>query len=210
MSQRIRPVCSGPECERTLDPIQHESGLCKSHYKQQYLGKPLTPLLVATKDLGRPKVCSYPECSNPHKARGYCKGHNDHLKRGQELRPLQSRQPPGPCSVDDCDSPRLANTFCIQHNSNRVQRWRSYGLTAELGWQMYEQQDRACASCKAPAHIDKLFIDHDHSCCPRGSCGACVRGLLCSGCNLAAGHCKDDPTRLRALADYLERTMLPT
>lgn len=51
-----------------------------------------------------------------------------------------------------------------------------------------------------------LCIDHDHACCDRyGSCGKCVRGLLCSGCNSGLGAFKDDPARLRAAADYIER-----
>lgn len=204
-----RPVCAGPQCVRTLDPVQNKTGLCGSHYKQQSLGKPLTPLLVATKDLGRPPICSVPDCGRPHKARGYCKAHNDHIKKGREPGPLQRRDPPGPCSVDGCESQRFANTYCIQHNSNRIQRWRTYGLTPELGIQMYEQQGRACGACQEPSILDDLSIDHDHSCCPRGSCGECVRGLLCLACNLAAGHAKDNAARLRALADYLERTMLP-
>jgi hypothetical protein len=32
-----------------------------------------------------------------------------------------------------------------------------------------------------------------------------VRGVLCGPCNLALGHVKDDPERLRRMAEYLER-----
>lgn len=53
---------------------------------------------------------------------------------------------------------------------------------------------------------DKLWIDHDHSCCNGDhTCGKCFRGLLCPQCNSAIGLCGDDPERLRLLADYLDK-----
>jgi hypothetical protein len=54
-----------------------------------------------------------------------------------------------------------------------------------------------------------LVVDHDHRCCPGDkSCGQCVRGLLCQNCNAAAGMVGDDPSRARALADYLTLSAL--
>lgn len=51
-----------------------------------------------------------------------------------------------------------------------------------------------------------LTMDHDHNCCPgQRSCGLCVRGLLCTQCNCAAGLLGDDPDRALALARYVER-----
>ena len=52
-----------------------------------------------------------------------------------------------------------------------------------------------------------LVVDHDHTCCPAGShsCGRCIRGLICRGCNSAAGMLLDDPDRAVALAKYLRR-----
>lgn len=49
-----------------------------------------------------------------------------------------------------------------------------------------------------------LVVDHDHRCCPGvTSCGECVRGLLCSNCNCAAGLVQDDPDIAQALVFYL-------
>lgn len=53
-----------------------------------------------------------------------------------------------------------------------------------------------CEGCKGH---DRIGIDHCHS---TGK----PRGLLCRTCNLAVSYAGDDPQRLRALADYLERT----
>lgn len=48
------------------------------------------------------------------------------------------------------------------------------------------------------------FIDHDHACCPGiGSCGECVRGLLCHDCNILLGMAKDSADRLDQVKKYL-------
>lgn len=52
----------------------------------------------------------------------------------------------------------------------------------------------------------KICIDHDHSCCPGTySCGACIRGILCSFCNLLEGLMQT-PDRADKLAAYMRRT----
>lgn len=55
-----------------------------------------------------------------------------------------------------------------------------------------------------------LVVDHDHKCCPNGSfsCGKCVRGLICAGCNVAIGLLGDSPERARAMIDYLNKAIL--
>jgi hypothetical protein len=51
-----------------------------------------------------------------------------------------------------------------------------------------------CAICKEPGSC----VDHDHA---TGS----ARGCLCRNCNLGVGNFRDNPARLRAAADYLEK-----
>lgn len=64
-----------------------------------------------------------------------------------------------------------------------------------------------CCICGLMRSNDRqLAVDHDHACCAgKRSCGKCVRGLLCLSCNTTLGINNDDPARLRAAADYLER-----
>ena len=51
-----------------------------------------------------------------------------------------------------------------------------------------------------------LVVDHDHACCPADSfsCGACVRGLICSPCNAGLGFLQDDAAVLAAAAAYVD------
>lgn len=91
----------------------------------------------------------------------------------------------------------------------RQKEWM-YSLGTGGFEQLLESQCGKCASCD-----DELIpgnsthVDHDHACCPGGStkkCGKCTRGILCGGCNTAAGMLKDDPVRATALVEYLRKT----
>lgn len=54
--------------------------------------------------------------------------------------------------------------------------------------------------CEIPGcgRTDEIHFDHDHK-------TKKFRGWICQGCNKALGYVKDDPARLRMLAEYLER-----
>ncbi|GAA4462571.1 endonuclease VII domain-containing protein [Phytohabitans houttuyneae] len=71
----------------------------------------------------------------------------------------------------------------------RVRRlWRLYRLTLSRYDEILAEQGGGCGICGTlTASCDgKAFaVDHDHRCCPerQRSCGECVRGLLCGGCN---------------------------
>lgn len=79
-----------------------------------------------------------------------------------------------------------------------------HGITYLDRAAMLIAQGGGCKSCKAtePGSIHGWSIDHDHT-KQKGDLGY-VRGVLCCGCNSALGHMKEDPVRLRALANYAE------
>lgn len=87
----------------------------------------------------------------------------------------------------------------------RVQR--NYNVPREWYGQQLEAQGGVCAICDSPPGKKRLSVDHDHSCCQGlNSCGKCVRGLLCGGCNTAIGSFKDDPRILARALNYLEES----
>ena len=66
---------------------------------------------------------------------------------------------------------------------------------------MFAAQNFRCAACGSdiPRRTDGCWhTDHDHA---TGN----VRGILCNGCNRAAGYLSDDPERCLLLAKYLEK-----
>jgi hypothetical protein len=79
---------------------------------------------------------------------------------------------------------------------------QSHGITRAEYDGLLRLQGGKCAIC--PSKPSKFIIDHDHACCPgRRSCGRCVRGLLCQGCNLGLGAFRDSTGSLSAAAEYL-------
>jgi hypothetical protein len=82
---------------------------------------------------------------------------------------------------------------------------RRLGMTTEQYDAMLAAQDGTCAICGRPetmihrvGRVPRLAVDHDHK-------TGVVRGLLCGNCNHGLGKFQDDPARLRAAADYIER-----
>lgn len=94
-------------------------------------------------------------------------------------------------------------------NKVKVSRREGFNNLPE-GW--YEsrlvEQEGKCAICFTPVDdlTKGLAIDHDHAhCSGRFSCGRCVRGLLCSECNMGLGWFGDSIFRLEKAKEYLER-----
>jgi len=88
---------------------------------------------------------------------------------------------------------------------NYENRFHKFGLTSEQVLDMLVTQGGCCAICR----IDlpgKFYIDHDHACCSHsGSCGKCVRGILCSNCNTGLGRFSDSVELMLTAIEYLSR-----
>ena len=75
-----------------------------------------------------------------------------------------------------------------------------FGLTVQDYDDMYIEQGGRCGICGTHQSelSQKLSVDHNHD-------TNCIRGLLCSSCNLALGTFQDNPNILRNAVKYLEQ-----
>lgn len=77
-----------------------------------------------------------------------------------------------------------------------------YNLSPAEWEDMLALHDGKCYICRMR---EAEVVDHDHNCCPKETtCGNCVRGALCRGCNTAIGIFKDSPVILQHAIAYLE------
>ena len=99
----------------------------------------------------------------------------------------------------------------LKLNFNRTPEWYEETLASQGGH---------CALCPAIPEGRRFQVDHDHKCCPtdkksnRRTCGKCVRGLLCEGCNTELGSLerlmKDFPFERRDQAEvHLRNNVSP-
>lgn len=110
------------------------------------------------------------------------------------------------CSVDDCTKPNYSQNMCRLHyervrrngHTNRKIKVSStepyrlkeirYRYSIDIDWYL-SKVNGPCDICGEKPYDNALHIDHDHSCCGNvGSCGQCVRGLVCASCNTHLRH----------------------
>lgn len=92
---------------------------------------------------------------------------------------------------------------CRGKNVDAQRKYR-FGITRAQYQAMLEKQYGKCAACGEgetmlgrSGTVRELSVDHCHE---SGS----IRGLVCDACNNIMGRAKDDATRLRRVAAYLE------
>lgn len=122
-----------------------------------------------------------------------------------------------------CNNERLKKTYWNNPDKFRARtrnasrgnqrRWnlrRYFGMSLEDYDRILAKQGGGCAICgsKDSGKTGKkstkwLHIDHCHA---TGK----IRGLLCINCNNGLGRFKDDPSKLRAAIEYLEKHIMTT
>lgn len=117
-------------------------------------------------------------------------------KRCKVCGPDSSRPAPYPgprCATHHREARKAAK---LRAHGRHVER--TYGITAEEYWALYQAQDGRCFICRrATGKAKRLPVDHDHG---TGE----VRGLLCGPCNRdVLGHLRHDPEALVRALEYL-------
>lgn len=134
-------------------------------------------------------------------------------------RKYETKRPPRPPKTDAqkardavyADKPHRKETRAAERARPEVKRREYetflkrtyYGFTLEdLAW-LAHSQGFSCAVCKRELKFDvHTHLDHDHE-------NKRIRGILCRYCNNALGYAFDSPTRLLALANYVEQHAFP-
>ena len=185
-----------PACRRTFTPYRKFQRACSKHCRERLSVNPDDLMAVRFTCVTRGKEDV-----------GYTTGGGGRFKYCGDCQSQAQRR------VRDTKNAnrrlRAAEDPGVWRDRLRRQQIRRYGIEWERYEEMLAAQNGVCAICERPpsgkgTSGQRLHVDHDHGCCPVGrSCGACVRGLLCSSCNRAVGYFQDDPVLLQSAIEYL-------
>lgn len=178
-------------------------------------------------------ACGFDGCDRPREGRQqWCSGHMSQARRGMPPRPIQNRRARGSLAERDEQGRKQCARCGVWQAEDRFyssasapdgltgyckecaldgRRLHYYGLTQEQFAARLDAQGGRCAVCGTVLEFGRrAHMDHDHTCCPaERSCGKCIRGILCLGCNIGLGAFGDDPARLLAAAAYLQSVTAP-
>jgi hypothetical protein len=205
-------TCKLDSCER----IAQKAGFCEIHYRRflKY-GNPEAGRMIKGM---KGKPCTIDDCTNGIDTDGLCKAHYYRRQRygdptagapvlQKERICIQcgNHEPEGRASVcAACHTTYRATYHAKYYQDNRERqaaannrrRVRTQYGEAGVEVEKRRQAGEPCDICGR--RIEPMTIDHCHV-------TGVIRGLLCKPCNFALGNAGDDPARLRAMADYLDR-----
>ena len=97
---------------------------------------------------------------------------------------------------------------CVRSDSRRRQtssRQVRFGIDFDDALAAQGGACLVCGTTSPPGNFDGWAVDHDHKCCPgsKRTCGRCVRGILCSKCNVGIGMLGDSVETLMSAVSYL-------
>lgn len=219
--------CNKPTKARDLCPA-HYSQLRRTGSPTGSLKKPETINPEGFMAQQPVLYCLVKGCDNPHLCKGYCSMHYQRWINNGD--PLISKAPTGkpedPCSKCKINSRRSSPTTgkvhswcqpCMNEASRKWNaseagpRWRRYKLKKQDIINMKAAQGNVCAICEDSFNNVEDHVDHDNRCCGKervqngGTCGKCIRALLCGSCNQGLGNFKDSSERLEQAINYLRK-----
>jgi len=144
------------------------------------------------------KKCSLTECSKPHYAKTYCRVHYSRLVRNGSLEPKTRI---------------VSSDGAYYDNKGKLVQKKEEVLKARYKIDILEYNKKLVNGCEICGDKPErsLHIDHDHNCCNgRESCGVCVRGIVCNGCNKAVdkyekGLMRSDNPKRDKVEEYLRK-----
>jgi hypothetical protein len=223
--------CRVEECDAKA--AYKKDPLCYGHYKQKRAGIAFRPTRKPVSYYGDTCLASGCEDKNVHVGycdRHYQQvKRQGAITRVEKRVPLMSRDDEGRKYCHACQERKPEADFaksssavdglqasCRQCRSGNYRtnaetvrdrmREARFGLTREAFDDLLASQGGCCAICLSGSPGKNYWaVDHDHACCPEPgrSCGECIRGLLCSRCNLALGLVNDDAKILDSMKQYL-------
>lgn len=193
-----RRACSIKSCEG----LTHCKGLCKKHYTASKRPEYVSPNKLPS---GEKAECRAIEgCNRMAISSGLCYKHWERVNRnGSEV----LDNPMSPCPVPGCENLKkhTVTPLCSKCTAFR----HRYSLSVERVIELFDPATRVCGNTGC-ASTERLHLDHDHACCPKGkhrgrvsSCGDCVRGWLCHHCNVSLGMLQENPRKIQGLLVYL-------
>ena len=191
--------CTFEGCDR-----RHKAhGWCEAHWDQLKKGKPLTPLLPKNSEKINGGPCAVDGCERKSVARGLCSTHYRRYLGGDASLPIRIKAYSewDECRIPGCEKKPNIRGFCHSHGKKMIR----FNLGPDKFLELMSKDK--CDICSREIDAFTSHIDHDHTCCEstRKSCGNCIRGVLCSQCNMALGLFKDSITTLMAAVSYLEK-----
>lgn len=199
---------------------------CARAYSKEYHKKRYNTKYPTEKTVGDTRICTLcneykPFSEFKHKKYSWCNICQKEYDRKRNEKGLVNPRKylDGKMHCRECNEYFTEDNFTLRKHTNtrcdacqivyqHKRTVKKHGISYETYLEMYEKQEGKCKICKEEekSYRSRLSIDHDHSCCPGyNSCGKCVRGLLCSNCNMFLGSAKDNIEVLKTAIEYLQK-----